>query len=99
MNKDEIISKISSKTGLSKRQAKAALDAAMDVIYDALGYGDSVHLHGFGRFQTRVTKKRIGRNLITKESVVIPPRVVPEFKPGSKLIDAAEKWGDSCVEK
>lgn len=93
MNKEEIVSKISSKTGLSKTQSRAALDAAISIIYEAIEEGDSVHFHGFGRFQTRNTRQRIGRNLITGEGVVIPPRVVPDFKPGSRLVEAAERWG------
>ena len=97
MNKEEIVNKMSVRTGLSKRDACAALEALMEIICESMEAGESVHLHGFGNFQTRKTKPRVGRNLITKDKVDIPSRVVPVFKPGVKMVTAAGKSVDSYV--
>lgn len=98
MNKEEIVNKMSVRTGLSKRDACAALEALMEIICESMEAGEFVHLHGFGNFHTRKTKPRVGRNLITKDKVDIPSRVVPAFKPGIKMVMAARKSGEDHVE-
>ena len=50
MNKTELVEKIAAGAGLSKADAKKALDATVAAIKDALVKGDKVALIGFGTF-------------------------------------------------
>jgi len=86
MNKGELINKIS-EAGLTKKDAGAALDAALNAISYALSTGDSVQLIGFGTFSVKERAAREGRNPRTGETVKIKAAKVPTFKPGKALKD------------
>ena len=70
--------------GLSKRDAGAAVDAALDVIQGTLQNGDH-HLHGFGKFHVTRRAARQGVNPRTGERVQIAAANVPKFSAGSQL--------------
>jgi DNA-binding protein HU-beta len=91
MNKTELVSAISEKTGLKKDDAKKAVDAFTAVVTDALANGDSVALVGFGTFDVSERKERTGLNPLTKEEIVIPAAKLPKFKAGRGLKEAVNK--------
>ena len=88
MNKAELIAAAADKAGLSKKDTEIAVNAAIEIISDALASGDKVQLVGFGAFEVKSRAERIGRNPKTKESIQIPASKVPVFKPGKALKDA-----------
>ncbi|GIM48415.1 transcriptional regulator [Collibacillus ludicampi] len=85
MTKQDLIAKVALKSGLSKKDAAAAVDAALDSISEALAAGDKVTLVGFGAFEIRERAARTGRNPQTGETIEIPASKVPAFKPGKVL--------------
>ncbi len=85
MNKEQLIERVATKTGLSKKDASAALDAILDGITGALKKGEKVTLVGFGTFTVRRRKAREGRNPQTGEKIKIPARKVPAFTAGKDL--------------
>ena len=87
MNKTELIAEVSKKTGMSKKDAERAVNAAVDAITEALVSGDKVQLVGFGSFETKQREARMGRNPKTKEPIEIPASKVPVFKAGKALKD------------
>ena len=91
MNKAELINATAEKAGLSKKDAEAALNAALDVITASLTEGEKIQLVGFGAFEVKERAERIGRNPKTKESIKIPASTVPVFKAGKALKDAVSK--------
>ena len=88
MNKTELVAAMAEKSGLSKKDCAAALDAFTGVVEDALKAGDKVSLVGFGSFEAKVRPEREGRNPRTLETVKIPACKVPAFKAGKALKDA-----------
>ncbi len=86
--KSDVVASIVDQTGLSKKDATAALDAVAATICEALGNGDSVGLIGFGTFEPKTRPARTGRNPQTGEALEIPEKTVPVFKAGKKLRDA-----------
>lgn len=88
MNKSELISAIAEKSGISKVDAKKALEATIESISDALKAGDKVALVGFGTFSVSNRPERQGINPQTKETVTIAAKNVAKFKAGADL-DAA----------
>ena len=89
MNKAELVAKMAEKSGLSKKDAEAALNAFTMSVEEALVGGDKVQLVGFGTFETRERAARQGRNPRNPEEVInIPASNAPVFKAGKKLKDA-----------
>ena len=82
MNKTELINAVAEKANLSKAQAKAALDATLNTISEALLKEDKVALIGFGTFSVAEKPARTGINPRTKEKIEIPARKAVKFKVG-----------------
>ena len=88
MNKTELIEKIAVGSGLSKADAKKALDATVAAIKDSLVAGDKVVLVGFGTFSVNERPAREGINPSNKQKIQIPAKKVAKFKAGAELNDA-----------
>ena len=88
MNKTELIEKIAAGSGLSKADAKKALDATDAAVKDALVAGDKIALVGFGTFSVAERPAREGINPATKEKITIAAKKVAKFKAGAELADA-----------
>lgn len=88
MNKAELIEKVAEGAGLSKADAKRALDAFIDATTNELKKKDGrVSLVGFGSFSVSKRAARSGRNPQTGASIKIPAKNVVRFKAGSELSD------------
>ena len=85
MNKTELIAAIAAKTGETKKDAEATLNAFVNVVSETLAKGDKVQLVGFGSFEVRKRAARKGRNPQTKEEIKIPASKAPVFKAGKAL--------------
>ncbi len=88
MNKAELINAIAEEAGLSKADAKKALDATVKAVSDALIAGDKVSLVGFGTFSVSERTARQGINPKTKEAITIEAKKVAKFKAGAELASA-----------
>lgn len=87
MNKTELVNAIAEKAGLTKVDAKNALDAAVAAIVEALEKGDKVALIGFGTFSVVEKGARQGINPRTKQTIEIAARKAVKFKAGAELAD------------
>lgn len=85
MTKPELVSAMSEKTGVSKKDAAASIDAFVEIISDVLKHGDKLQLVGFGTFEVSERAARTGRNPQTGEDIKIPAARVPKFKAGAAL--------------
>ena len=90
MNKTELVEKIAAGAGISKADAKKALDATVAAIKDALVAGDKVQLVGFGTFAVKEQPAREGINPLTKEKITIAAKKVAKFKAGAELAEAVK---------
>ncbi len=91
MNKQELISAMAEKAGLSKKDSEAALNAFVATVEAALVKGDKVQLVGFGGFEVRERAARTGRNPQTGAEMKIAAAKVPAFKAGKALKDLINK--------
>ena len=86
MNKAELITSMAEKSGLTKKDAEVALNSFMKSVEEALVENDKVQLVGFGTFDVRERKARLGRNPRNPEEVIdIPASKAPVFKAGKGL--------------
>ena len=91
MNKTELIAAAAERSGLTKKDAEKALNAAIDAITAALVAGDKVQVSGFGIFEVKAREARVGRNPRTGETMEITASKVPGFKASKTLKDALGK--------
>ena len=70
---------------LRAEDVERAVDTFFDEIAQRLADGGRVELRGFGAFSTRHRDSRKGRNPRTGESVEVPEKRVPYFKPGKEM--------------
>ena len=91
MNKAELVEKLARRTELSLRESRILIDAIFDpdprvgLIAAELVRGEKVAISGFGTFEARPRKARVGRNPHTGESLQIPASRAPAFKAGKPL--------------
>ena len=85
MNKAELIDAMASDAGISKADAKRALDAFVNTTTAALKTGDRLSLVGFGSFSVSRRNERKGRNPQTGKEITIKAKNVVKFKAGADL--------------
>ncbi len=93
MTKSELVEVIASKQSqLSGKDVELAVKTIIDHMSQALAEGERIEIRGFGSFSLHYRAPRVGRNPKTGESVNLPEKYVPHFKPGK---DLREKVNDS----
>ena len=85
MNKAELIDAMAAGAGISKADAKRALDAFIGAATDTLKKGDRLALVGFGSFSVSTRAARKGRNPQTGKEINIAAKKVVKFKAGAEL--------------
>ena len=90
MTKSEFVDQVASRSGLNKKDAASAVDAALETIQDALGRGSEVTFSGFGKFHVAERGAREGVNPATGERIQIAATKVPRFSAGAGLKKAVK---------
>lgn len=85
MNKNEFINTVAIRAGLSKKDAKNAVDASLEVITETLTKKDSIQFTGFGTFTTADRAARTATVPGTNRTVDVPATTVAKFKIGKAL--------------
>lgn len=88
MNKGELVEKVASMTGFTKKDCETTITAMVDAIEASLKKGEKVAITGFGTFDVSSRKERIGRNPHTGEEIRIPASKSPKFKVGKAFKDS-----------
>ncbi len=85
MNKAQLIDAMAKEAGLTKTDAKKALDAFIKVTGETLKGGDKIALVGFGSFSVAKKPGRTGRNPRTGAVIKIAAKNAVKFKAGAEL--------------
>ena len=80
MNRAELITEMSQKTGITKKDTEASLVAFMDTVIETLARNERIGLVGFGTFEVSERAEREGINPQTKERILLPSSKSPKFK-------------------
>ena len=88
MNKNDLVTAVAGRSGMSKADASRAVDGVFDSIAGALSSGGEVRIVGFGTFSVANRKATTGRNPRTGEPIQIPASKQPKFKAGKGLKEA-----------
>ncbi|HNV84376.1 MAG TPA: integration host factor subunit beta [Arenimonas sp.] len=88
MTKSELIEILSKRQmHLKADDVDMAVKTILEMMSNALADGDRIEIRGFGSFSLHFRPPRLGRNPKTGESVALPGKHVPHFKPGKELRD------------
>jgi DNA-binding protein HU-beta len=85
VTKADFVDKLAAKSGLTKKDAAAVVDAFVDVVTEALSKGEDVQFTGFGKFYVQKRQARQGINPQTKKAITIAACQVPKFSAGMAL--------------
>lgn len=86
MNKSDLIELLSKKLpNLATRDVEVIVNTIFESMTSVLQNGGRIEIRGFGSFEVRVRKPRLGRNPKTGSSVAVGERRVPFFKVGKEL--------------
>ena len=92
MTRSDLVEALANRFGqLTHRDAEFAVKAILDAMNDALVAGHRIEIRGFGSFSINRRPPRMGRNPRSGESVAIPEKRVPHFKPGKALRESVDQ--------
>ncbi len=92
MTRSDLVEELAARFGqLTQRDTEFAVKAILDAMNDALVRGHRIEIRGFGSFSVTHRAPRLGRNPRSGESVAIPEKRVPHFKPGKALREEVDK--------
>lgn len=96
MTKSELIETLSRQQAhLKADDVDLAVKTLLDLMSGALANGERIEIRGFGSFSLHFRPARIGRNPKTGESVALPGKHVPYFKPGKELRERVNHRGEA----
>ena len=81
MTKADLVGRVAEKTGLTKTDVAVVMDSIIENIKLSMEKGHNIEFRDFGTFKVQLRKARLARNPKTGESIPIPERKVPVFKP------------------
>lgn len=91
MTRSDLVEELAVRFGqLTLRDAEFAVKTILDAMNEALARGHRIEVRGFGSFSVNHRPPRQGRNPRTGDSVAIPEKRVPHFKPGKALREAVD---------
>ena len=101
MTRSDLVEELAARfSQLTHRDAEYAVKTILDALSDTLVRGNRVEIRGFGSFSINHRPPRMGRNPRSGESVAIPEKRVPHFKPGKALREAVDaRTGDLLTSK
>jgi len=97
MTKSELIEILSRRQGhLKADDVDLAVKNLLEMMSNALTEGERIEIRGFGSFSLHFRPPRLGRNPKTGDSVALPGKHVPHFKPGKELRDRVNGGSDGA---
>ena len=88
MTKADLVEAVHTKVGFSKKESADIVEMVFDTMKESLEHGEKIKVSGFGNFEIRDKRSRVGRNPQTGEVIEISARRVLTFKPSQVLKSA-----------
>ena len=87
MNNKEFVGKLAHRNKMSVAETTAVVDGLVELLTDRLKENDQINISGFGVFEVKMRRERISVNPKTGQRMLIPPKIIPDFRPSSKMKD------------
>ena len=85
MNEIDLITELSVRLEWQQQETETMLVALGEIMGDKLAQNDIISLHGLGQFEARKKAERVSANPSNSKRYLIPPKLVPVFKPVTPL--------------
>lgn len=85
MKNKELITELSERMGWTAQEVTEALSVLSSVVSSRLIDNDTIYLQAFGQFEIKKKAERISVNPSNGKRYLVPPKLVPVFKPGTTL--------------
>jgi len=85
MTKDQLVVKISEKTGIPKVDVLVTLETMFKEVKNSVSARENIYIRGFGSFISKKRAAKIGRNITLNIAVEIPEHFIPAFKPAKEF--------------
>ena len=86
MTRSELVSRLAEQfPQLTAKDSEAVVSVLLESIAESLKKGDRVEIRGFGSFSLNYRPARVGRNPKSGETVQVPAKYTPHFKPGKEM--------------
>ncbi|MGR9114555.1 MAG: integration host factor subunit beta [Gammaproteobacteria bacterium] len=97
MTKSELIEALAKQQPhLALKDVELAVKCIIEQMSHSLSSNERIEIRGFGSFSLHARGARMGRNPKTGESVALPKKYVPHFKPGKELRDRVDESRERC---
>ena len=93
MNNKELISAVSQRLGYTQDDTRKLIDALVDAMSDAFQDNSSVSVPNFGVFEVKKRLERIVVNPSTKQRMLVPPKLVLNFRPNANVKEKLKNGG------
>ncbi|MBE6308002.1 MAG: HU family DNA-binding protein [Bacteroidaceae bacterium] len=87
MNNKEFVAALAKRCGTTTADATDTIESFVEVITECLKENDQVNISGFGVLEVKMRNERVSVNPKTGQRFLVPPKIVPAFRPSSKLKD------------
>lgn len=94
MTKSELIDRLTSKQPhLAHKDVELVVKCLLEQMSDSMENGNRIEIRGFGSFSLHYRPPKTARNPKTGETVALPSKYVPHFKPGKELRERVDNHG------
>lgn len=94
MKNKDLVTQLSSRLKWDAQEVNDMLTAFSTVVAGKLLEGDVLSLPGFGQFEAKKKMERIAVNPVNNKRYLVPPKLVPVFKPASTVKAKLKELGD-----
>jgi DNA-binding protein HU-beta len=95
MKNKELIKELSNRLNWTSGEVSEVISNMSHLISTRLANGDIVYLEGFGQFETRKKGERVSVNPANGRRYLVPPKLVPVFKPGVTVKTQLKELGNN----
>ena len=95
MNNKEFIAKLAAQSGYSLDDTQKMVNSVVKTMGKNFESGDPVHVSGFGTFEVKKRLERVMTNPATGQKMLVPPKLVLNFRPAANVKDKAKKGGEA----
>lgn len=87
MNNKEFTSELAERLGYTIKDTSELINSLLSDIAQKLEEGNVIAIQGFGSFEVKKKAERISINPVTKQRMLVPPKLVLSYRPSSTLKD------------
>ena len=94
MKNKELVTELAARMGWTAQEVAETLSVLSSVVSSRLVDNDTIYLQGFGQFEVKKKAERISVNPSNGKRYLVPPKLVPGFKPGTTVKNKLKELGD-----